>query len=291
MIENKNLNEFMVPTNDYIFKRIFGYVGNEHITKDLLESILKIKLNSISLDGNTILEKDLASDKIGILDVKAVLDSKIPCDIELQVVPFENIIKRLIFYWAKLYLKTINSGESYDNLQKAIVILIADFDFKKIENLKNINNYHTKWQIASDDSGKHILTDVLEIHMISLKLVEKLFKKSYNKDDENLIRWLKFIKKPELLEERDMENVNIREAKEQLDELKKSEYEQELAEYRMKELRDKKAIESYGFNSGIKVGMKKKNIEIAKKMLEENMDIKLISKLTSLTEDEIKKLK
>ncbi len=88
----------MVPTNDYIFKRIFGYVGNEHITKDLLESILKIKLNSISLDENTILEKDLASDKIGILDVKAVLDSKIPCDIELQVVPFENIIKRLIFY-------------------------------------------------------------------------------------------------------------------------------------------------------------------------------------------------
>ena len=127
--------------------------------------------------------------------------------------------------------------------------------------------------------------------MISLKLVEKFFKKSYNKDDENLIRWLKFIKKPELLEERDMENVNIREAKEQLDELKKSKYEQELAEYRMKELRDKKAIESYGFNSGVKEGMKKKNIEIAKKMLKENMDIKLISKLTSLTEDEIKKLK
>ena len=68
LIENKNLNEFMVPINDYIFKRIFGYVGNEHITKDLLESILKIKLNSISLDENTILEKDLASDKIGILD-------------------------------------------------------------------------------------------------------------------------------------------------------------------------------------------------------------------------------
>ena len=239
MIENKNLNEFMVPTNDYIFKRIFGYVGNEHITKDLLESILKIKLNSISLDGNTILEKDLASDKIGILDVKA------------------------------------------------IVILIADFDFKKIENLKNINNYHTKWQIASDDSGKHILTDVLEIHMISLKLVEKLFKKSYNKDDENLIRWLKFIKKPELLEERDMENVNIREAKEQLDELKKSEYEQELAEYRMKELRDKKAIESYGFNSGIKKG----KIEIAKKMLEKGISIEEIIEITELTEDEIKKLK
>ena len=136
-IKNKNIDEFMVPTNDYIFKRIFGYVGNENITKNLLESILKIKINSVSLDGNTILEKDLASDKIGILDVKAILENKIPCDIEIQVVPFDNITKRLLFYWSKLYLKTINSGDSYDNLQKAIVILIADFDFKKIDNLKN----------------------------------------------------------------------------------------------------------------------------------------------------------
>ena len=294
LIENKNLNEFMVPTNDYIFKRIFGYVGNENITKNLLESILKIKINSVSLDGNTILEKDLASDKIGILDVKAILENKIPCDIEIQVVPFDNITKRLLFYWSKLYLKTINSGDSYDNLQKAIVILIADFDFKKIDNLKNINDYHTKWQITADSSTKHILTDAFEIHTISLKLVEKLFKKSYNEDSKDLIRWLKFIKEPSLLEEKDMENVNIKEAKEQLDELKKSKYEQELAEYRMKEIRDKKAIESYGFNTGKeegrKEGKKEKQIEIAKKMLKENMDINLISKLTSLTENEIRKL-
>lgn len=84
-----------------------------------------------------------------------------------------------------------------------------------------------------------------------------------------------------------MENVNIREAKEQLDELKKSEYEQELAEYRMKELRDKKAIESYGFNSGIKKG----KIEIAKKMLEKGISIEEIIEITELSEDEIKKLK
>ena len=165
---------------------------------------------------------------------------------------------------------------------------------KKIDNLKNINDYHTKWQITADSSSKHILTDAFEIHTISLKLVEKLFKKSYNEDSKDLIRWLKFIKEPSLLEERDMENINIKEAKEQLDELKKSKYEQELAEYRMKEIRDKKAIESYGFNTGKeegrKEGKKEKQIEIAKKMLKENMDINLISKLTSLTENEIRKL-
>ena len=54
----------MLPTNDYVFKRIFGYVGNEEITKGLLSAILKKKINNVKLDGNTILERDLQEDKM-----------------------------------------------------------------------------------------------------------------------------------------------------------------------------------------------------------------------------------
>lgn len=54
----------MLPTNDYVFKRIFGYVGNEEITKGLLSAILKKKINSVNLAGNKILEKDLQEDKM-----------------------------------------------------------------------------------------------------------------------------------------------------------------------------------------------------------------------------------
>ena len=269
----------------------FGYVGNEHITKSLLEAILKTKINFISLEGNTILEKDLASDKLGILDIKVILENKIPCDIEMQVVPFNNLPKRLLFYWSKLYSKTINSGESYNLLQKAIVILIADFDFKKFDNLKDIPKFHTKWQIREETLTKYILTDVFEIHIISLKLVEKLFKKGYNGDSTDLIRWLKFIKEPSSLEAKDMENVEIKEAKKQLDEIKKSKYEQELAEYRMKELLDKKAIEEYGFDAGMEKGIEKEKIEIAKKLLKRGTPIEEIIELTELTEEEIKNLK
>ena len=115
-------------------------------------------------------------------------------------------------------------------MQKAIVILIADFDFKKFDNLKDIPKFHTKWQIREETYTKYILTDVFEIHIISLKLVEKLFKKGYNENSKDLIRWLKFIKEPSSLEAKDMENVEIKEAKKQLDEIKKSKYEQELTE-------------------------------------------------------------
>lgn len=42
MVGNKKLiKESMYPTNDYVFQRIFGYRGNETITKGLINSILK----------------------------------------------------------------------------------------------------------------------------------------------------------------------------------------------------------------------------------------------------------
>ena len=269
----------MIPTNDYIFKRIFGRIGNENITKNLLESVLETKIKSVSLDTNPILEKNLNDDKFGILDVKVKLENNILCDIEVQVVPFFDLNKRLLFYWSKLYSSSIKSGEPYEKLKKSIIILFADFDFKKFENLKAIKRFHTKWKIKEDKQPKYILTDEFEIHIVSLKLVEKLFKRVYNKNDidenyKNLISWLKFIKKPDLLEE-----------------ISKDEYAQRLAEYRMKELRDKKAIEQYGYHSGLDDGEKKAQIEIAKKMLKEKIDIKLISKLTGLSETKIKKLK
>ena len=57
-------NKVMVPTNDYVFQRIFGHVGNEEITKGLVSSILKREIQKIELNEKTILEKDLKDDKV-----------------------------------------------------------------------------------------------------------------------------------------------------------------------------------------------------------------------------------
>ena len=50
---------------------------------------------------------------------------------------------------------------------------------------------------------------------------------------------------------------------------------------------DEKAI----YKKGVEEGIEKKNIEIAKKMLEENVDIDFISRMTGLTKEKIKELK
>ena len=51
--------ELLKLKNDYTFKRVFGYTGNEEITKGLLNAILKEKVTDVSLNCNTILERDL----------------------------------------------------------------------------------------------------------------------------------------------------------------------------------------------------------------------------------------
>ena len=71
------MNELKL-TNDFVFKKVFGKQGNESILKNLLEAILKIK---IEIQPEVKLEKDLIDDKTGVLDVKAIIDEKIAIDI------------------------------------------------------------------------------------------------------------------------------------------------------------------------------------------------------------------
>ena len=120
----------VVPTNDYVFKRIFGQIGNESITKSFINSILDTKIQSVNLEGNTILEKDLFDEKVGILDIKAKLDNEILCNIEMQVLNHKSIDKRIMFYWSKLYSSNIKSGQNYNSLKKTISILITNFEME-----------------------------------------------------------------------------------------------------------------------------------------------------------------
>ena len=94
IIEKQLLN----PKIDYVFKRIFGRVGNEEITTALIQTITKTKISDLKLDNSTILERDLIDDKIGILDIKGKIDNNINCNIEMQVADRKNAEKRIMFY-------------------------------------------------------------------------------------------------------------------------------------------------------------------------------------------------
>ena len=282
--------ELLNPKNDYVFKRIFGHKGNEEITKQMLSSIMKREIKNITLSENTILEKDLQGDKIGIVDIHAKIEEETEVDIEMQVIDEKNIEKRIMYYWSLLYTKGIQQGAPFYKLHKTIGILIADF---KIENLRKIEKYCTKWQIREEEHTSVILTDILELYIIELPKARENKKK-----DKETMPWIKFLENPKEMEMEEMSEENkvaIKKAKEVLEEISEDEHERYIAYLRDKAIRDEKSIEAYGYDKGLEEGAKKgkedRTQEIVKEMLKQSISIDVIVLVTGLSKEEVEKLK
>ena len=271
----KKINQKLLnPKLDYVFKRIFGRQGNESITKNFLSAILNQNITDIILEENTILPKDMLDDKVGILDVKAKIDGSINCDIEMQIINKKNIEKRILFYCSKMYVESIKSGKDYLELEKSIAILITDYE---IPSLKEIKKYVSKWNLREEDYGNLILTDAIEIVIIQLSKFERY------KNNTKLAEWVKFINNPRVI---NMENKEIKKAKEVLDKISQDKHERYLAELREKYIMDQKAVEAAGFDKGLE----HKTLELAKKMKQKNIPTETIEEITGLSKEEIKKL-
>ena len=106
-------------TNDYIFKRIFAYEGNESILKDLLEAILKIDIQKIQIKNPEIVPFT-KEEKRGLLDIKVSLDNGTIIDIEMQMKNEKNTEERSTMYLGKMISEQLQSGEEYNLLKKSI---------------------------------------------------------------------------------------------------------------------------------------------------------------------------
>lgn len=208
-----------------------------------------------------------------------------------------------------MYSMSIKEGQDYNKLKKGIVILICDFEIKK---LKKIPKYITKWNIREEEYHQKILTDVLEIYIIEMPKFEK-YKQDVKNEELNL--WMKFIKNPEVVEMNENEEIKdtiqaINEAKKVLEEISQDEKEQYLAELRLKHILDTKAIKEgayeegreeglekgieegkkEGIKEGIKEGKEEQTLIIAKRMKEEDLSIDMIMNITGLSKEKIEKL-
>ena len=282
------------PKNDVVFQALFTR-GKETITKAFLEDVLKIKIHKLDLDKSKDLLNDNKIDKNGRLDLRAVINDNVECDIEIQLEPHEKVLERFLYYWSKMYTANVQVGHKYTELRKTISIIIVD---KEINELKDIKKAHTTWHIREDEYKENVLTPYLQFDIIAIGKAIEEYKK--NKDDE-VLQWMMFFENPEDAEvKRIMENnENIKEAKEELDEISrndilrrmalKAELERMDQEQRMYEARrdGRKEGKKEGKKEGIKEGEKKAKLETAKKMLEKGIQIETIIEITGLTKEEI----
>ena len=280
-------------TNDYIFKKIFAKKGNESILKDLLNSILQIPIKSIEVVADTSLERELESNKLGILDVKAKIDNETIVNIEIQIINRYNMIERTLFYWSGLYYNVLQKGEDYKEIKKVISINILDYnEFEE-------GPYHEIAKLRREYLYK-ILTDKIEIHFIQIPK----FKKQRKDMKTKLDMWMDFISQ---IDEKEVKNAmsknkEIKKAQEEYEYLTGEEAERRIAFLREKAIRDETSIfdagKDIGFKDGIEKGIKKgikqgkekEQKEIVKSMLKEKLPIETIIKITKLSKIEIEKI-
>ena len=200
--------------NDVVFKTLFSR-STPKITKAMLEAMLNTKINKLELDKSTDLLNDNEEDKNGRLDLRAIIDGNVECDIEVQLETHKNMAERFVYYWAKMYAANLRVGHSYSDLRKTICIVILDDVFQKT---KGIEDPKTVWKVTEDENKKQILTDHFELVIIELPKALKAYKK--NKNDE-LLQWLMFLDnaKSEEVTQIMEENEDIKEAKEELEKI------------------------------------------------------------------------
>ena len=291
--QGESKRKLLSPKIDVVFQILFGEVGDENITADLLSTILDEKIESVQLNENIVLRREFPSDKMGIVDVLAKINGEEYCNIEMQLTNKENIIKRLLYYWSKQYIKGIKTGNEYEELKRMIVILIADFEIKGLEEA----GFQSKWKVIEEKERKLILTEDMEINIIELP---KMYRDK-GEEKEKLKQWLYFLENPESKEVASFmkENEKMKQAKEKLDTMSEDARVRRLAELREKAILDEKEAKYTGYCEGKREGYKEgreegrkdgrenAQIETAKKMKEKGLDIDLIIEITGLSKERI----
>ena len=273
-------------TNDFIFKKVFGKKGNESILKDFLEAILKIRIEKIEVEAEVELERELIDDKVGKLDIKAIIDNKTTIDIEMQMEDKYNMAERTLYYWSSLYHTGLKKTEDYRINNRVITINILKYDIFKE------GPYHEKIQLRREYKNI-LLTNKLEIHFIQLT---KFLREGNKTENKELWNWLTFICDKDKKEVKKImeENKEIKKANEELEYLTGDEAVRRMAFLREKAERDyvtnMNGAREEGIELGIKEGEKNKAKEIAKEMLTKGFDISTIAEITKLTKEEVEEL-
>jgi len=271
-------NELLSPTSDLVFQRIFGKKGNESILKDFITAVTGMKIETVKLGLDVRQTKEKIQDKLCILDIKAELDNGIMVNVEIQIVNNYDMIERSLYYWSGLYREQLKKGEEYQKLQKTISIIILDYD------IFDEGPYHEIARIRREYENK-ILTDKLEMHFIQLTK----FKEENPGVKRKIEQWMWFLinKNRGRLDMSVNNNKEVKKAQEELEYLSGDEELKRWEELREKALKDERSAILSARLKGIEEGKK----EIARKMLEENILIDTIIKVTGLTKEDIEKLK
>ncbi len=267
-------------TNDYLFKKVFS---NKKFLKHLLFNFFDIKVDNIEY-LNTYLIKSNRDGKVGIVDLLLNVDDEIVI-LELQNIDRHNFKERLLFYSSSVIANhCLKIGDNYNNLRGIKVYTIINYELFK---------YNIKNKVRLKVQNK-IFTKKLEYKIFDLTKAYKSEKKTRYSELVNLFK----INDLEKLEKIIKSQLNLEILEEIRNYNRNSEEYKKMEDIEMLMMNETEHYEdayidgfnignSQGIKQGISKGKNERNIEIAKKMIENNVEIAFISEITGLTKEQI----
>jgi predicted transposase/invertase (TIGR01784 family) len=269
--------QFADIKNDIAFRKIFGNETKTEILISFLNAVLQLEgskqivwveiLNPYQLPR-------MAGSKTTILDVRAKDQTGNFYIVEMQVTDRAGLDKRIVYYGAKSYASQLDAGENYYKLKPVIFIGILNFEY-----LQN-PHYLSRHLILDADTHEHKLKD-LEFTFIELPKFDIAEAELTTLTD----KWIYFIKNAADLNliPTSVNDKGLKSAYEEAD--KHLWTKEELEEYEYARMRETDEI------TREMLVVENRNLEIAKNLFKSNLSDEEIAQYTSLTVEQVQKLR
>ena len=263
------------------FKEIFGNEKYEDLLKEFLQRVLNQKINEITYLQTELKTGNLV-ERAKTVDLLVKTNKKI-IHVEMNVNnPVYLHLRNACYFFNKISSQT-KIGEDYDLEYEFIHI---DFSYE----LKESKNIVEKYTLTNEDGSKTYL-DNIEIWEFNMDMANSFW---YNKDEKNIKKYKHLIMFD--LDKDDLKTLSngddfVAKYTDELTKLNDSDEFQSWMTYEEDQQMILNTEKKMSYNEGLEKGQIDSKIEIAKKMLDDNVPLDKIMVFTDLSKEEILKLK
>ena len=274
------MRKFYKGKVDRVFKSIFANEDDPSLLQEFLSRLLDKKIEIIHFLKN---EQPIVSvnDKTKSVDLLVKIDNEYT---HLEVnTSYNNLIRTRNFnYFTNIYSRKTTRGQIYDFKTKFLHI---DLNY----NMPINSDFKYSYFIQTLNGDKYI--DNFKIMVFNM---DKYMKYWYTNDSENIDKYKHLIMLD--LEENDLKKLSIgddfvKEFEDKITNLNNQETFQSFMSYEDDQRLLNNSYKAMAYEEGMEKGVKQTKIETAKNMLELDIDIDKIIKVTGLSLSEINDLK
>ena len=274
-----NEPKFISLASDTTFKYLWKNEKTNKWIKEIIEAKTNMDLNNYKLTDNEMNSGSKLKDYRADITLSINKDTII---IEMNNDYYESAEIKGRQYLFRKAGYSFEKGENYNEIRTCTLIMFNNYLKKGFEEQAIINSWFGAHELG-------IKYEDIEMYEIFLPIFNNMCYHRSNKIDKKLrlFSCKSYKEMYEIIDEKDSNYFIIKEL-ERLGMNNKfiDEYDHEFVQKKLLN-----SIKDEGYEEGIVEGQKSKQIEIAKKSLEQNIDINTISIITGLNIEEIKKLK